>query len=283
MIAHTMIGALLALATMLPLAWKWQLGVARMAGLVALLALLCGLCVSAVPPLAALGLGVRSGLVWLLTFVAVFAVLAYCFYRDPVRVTPDRDDIVVSPADGTVLYVREAQRGLLPVATKHGHDYPLQELTRTPLVGTDAMVVGIGMSFLDVHVNRAPIAGRVVLQRHFSGRFGSLRRPEMVFENERATSVIVREGLQVAVVQIASRLVRQIVSFVGEGQDVALGQRIGMIRFGSQVDLVLPAAPHVRLAVKPGERVVAGRSIIATLEHVGERATGRDRAGMTAP
>jgi phosphatidylserine decarboxylase len=282
MIAYTAIGALLALAAVLPLAWKWQLGVARMAGLVVLLALLCGLCVGVVPPLAARGLALRSGLVWLLTLVAVFAVLAYCFYRDPDRASPHRDDVVLSPADGTVLYVREARQGLLPVATKHGHDYPLQELTKTPLVGRDAVVVGIGMSFLDVHVNRAPIAGRVVLQRHFSGRFGSLRRPEMVFENERATSVIACEDLQVAVVQIASRLVRQIVSFVGEGQDVALGQRIGMIRFGSQVDLVLPAASQMRLAVKPGERVVAGRSIIATLERVSERAAGRDRTSMTA-
>ena len=70
------------------------------------------------------------------------------------------------------------------------------------------------MSFLDVHVNRAPIAGRVRLRKHFPGRFGSLGKPEMVFENERATTVIERGGMEIAMVQIASRLVRQIAAFV---------------------------------------------------------------------
>src|SRR5262249_61926642 len=123
--------------------------------------------------------------------------------------------------------------GMLPVSTKHGHGYPLVELTKTPLSSAEAVVIGIGMSLTDVHVNRSPIRGRVTLQRHFPGRFGSLRRPEMVFENERATTVIEWDGLQVAVVQIASRLVRQIVAFVREGQDVTLGQRIGGVRLGS--------------------------------------------------
>src|SRR5262249_10709964 len=77
-----------------------------------------------------------------------------------------------------------------------------------------------------------------------------------------------REGLQLAVVQIASRLVRKIVVFVSPGQDVALGQRIGMIRFGSQVDIVLPARDELRVTVKEGERVWAGESVIATIAPV---------------
>ena len=87
----------------------------------------------------------------------------------------------------------------------------------------------------------------------------------MVFENERATTVIERGDIEVAVVQIASRLVRQIVSFVKEGEDVALGQRIGVIRLGSQVDVVLPARPDVLINVQPGQRVRAGESVLAVV------------------
>src|SRR5206468_3847117 len=211
----------------------------------------------------------QVGLVWLLTLMAACAILAYRFYRDPERGVPDRDDVIVSPADGKVIYVHESRGGVLPVSTKHGHPYTLRELTKMPLHSEGAVVIGIGMSFLDVHVNRAPIQGRITLQRRFSGRFGSLRLPEMVFENERVTTVIGRDDLQVSVVQIASRLVRQIISFVHEGQEVALGQRIGMIRLGSQVDLVLPARGDVKVMVKPGERVWAGESVVAVFQRTG--------------
>ncbi|MDQ3854770.1 MAG: phosphatidylserine decarboxylase, partial [Chloroflexota bacterium] len=95
--------------------------------------------------------------------------------------------------------------------------------------------------------------------------------PEMVFENERATTIIERDDLQVAVVQIASRLVRQIATFVREGQDVTLGQRIGVIRLGSQVDLVVPAREDLKVTVQPGQRVTAGTAIIAVLERTGSR------------
>ena len=148
-------------------------------------------------------------LVWLLTLALAVALLAFRFYRDPERRVPDGDDTILSPADGEVVYVREARGGMLPVSSKLGRDYPLQELTKTPLATDDNIVVGIALSFLDVHVNRAPIGGRAVVKRHFPGRFGSLRRPEMVFENERATLVLERGELQIAVVMIASRLVRR--------------------------------------------------------------------------
>lgn len=103
----------------------------------------------------------------------------------------------------------------------------------------------------------------------------------MVFENERATTVIEQDGLQVAVVQIASRLVRQIVSFLHEGQQIALGQRIGVIRFGSQVDLVLPVRQDVKLTVYPGEQLRAGQSIIATFQPMSSHAVGTlERPGI---
>jgi phosphatidylserine decarboxylase len=265
---YLLLGILLSLLTTLPLAWKWQLGVLRVAWVVLALAMLSGLSVALVGSLVTIGAGLRSVLIWLLTMSAAFSVLAYRFYRDPERTSPDSDGAVVSPADGVVIYVRKSTGGMLPISTKHGHQQRLVELTKTPLNSEEAVVIGIGMSFTDVHVNRAPMKGRVTLQRHFPGRFGSLRRPEMVFENERATTVIEREGLQVAVVQIASRLVRKISVFVSPGQDVSQGQRIGVIRFGSQVDLVLPSRGNLRIIVQEGERVRAGESVVARMEHV---------------
>lgn len=271
MFESALLGTLLAVLTVLPLAWKWQLGLARMASLTGLFGVL---------PSLAMGLwgspdfAPRIAVIWVATLILVFGYLLYRFYRDPERVAPLRDDVIVSPADGEVVYVRESRNGTLPVATKQGQPYRLEELTKTPFDSRDAVVIGIAMNFLDVHVNRAPIAGRVSAQHHFPGLFGSLRRPEMIFWNERATTVIDGAGLQVAVVQIASRLVRQIVAFIRKGQEVSLGQRIGAIRFGSQVDLVLPARGDLQLAVKPGDRVVAGESIIATIERSGPGETG---------
>jgi phosphatidylserine decarboxylase len=280
MLNYTLLGTLVALMTTLPLAWKWQLGIRRTAFVVVVLSLLSGLIIAFLGNMIGINAVLRPGLVWLLTLAAAFAILAYRFYRDPKRQVPDRDNVIVSPADGVVLYVHESRGGMLPVSTKHGHNYTLQELTRTPLQSEEAVVIGIGMSFLDVHVNRAPIAGRISRQRHFPGRFGSLRLPEMVFENERATTVIERKELQVAVVQIASRLVRQIVTFVCEGQEVALGQRIGVIRLGSQVDLVLPTGEDVTVTITPGERVVAGESVVAMLRR--SNAGAAKRSGVLA-
>jgi phosphatidylserine decarboxylase len=116
-----------------------------------------------------------------------------------------------------------------------------------------------------VHVNRAPIAGRVRLVEHVRGTFGSLRNAENLLTNERVTTIIEDENLQVALVQIASRLVRRIVTFVSEDRVLGLGQRIGAIRFGSQVDLIIPVRQDVRITVQVGDRVVAGRTIAAVI------------------
>lgn len=274
MLKYTLVGTLLALMTLLPLQWRLRVGdtsLRRTAFVIIVLAVLASLLATLIGTLIPINTVLRVIFIWFLTPLLTLATVAYCFYRNPRRTPPDRDDVIISPADGEVIYVREARNGILPVSTKQGRNYTLHELTKTPLHMDDAVVIGIWMTLLDVHVNRAPIAGRIVLQRHFPGSFYSKKEPGMEFENERATTIIEREGLQVAMAQIASRLVRQIASFVREGQEVALGQRMGMIRFGSQVDLVLPAREDVKVIVQPGTRVRAGETIIAAYAYVPER------------
>lgn len=264
MVTDALLGVALALLTALPLAWKWELGVRRAAIAVIVVGVACSLLVAAarsaladlLPPFL---------IVYGLSLAILSAFLAYRFYRDPERVGPDRDDVIVSPADGLVIYVRKSAGGRVPVSAKHGREYTLEELTKTPLVAQEALIVGIALSFLDVHVNRAPVAGSVVLQGHHKGVFRSLKHPESLLENERATTIIERGGNQLAVVLIASRLVRRIISYVRQGDAVACGQRIGAIRFGSQVDLVLPVDWGATLCIEPGQRVIAGQSVIAVL------------------
>jgi phosphatidylserine decarboxylase len=276
-LVSTLAGALLALALALPLAWKWELGVRRVALAVTGLALTSGLVVAVTASDADLGSAVQALLVAGLALAVAVAILAYRFYRDPERRPPvSGDDLIVSPADGQVIYVRHASGGVLPSSTKKGRDYELVELTKTPLKHDDAIVIGIAMSFLDVHVNRAPIAGRVRLRQHFPGRFGSLGKPEMVYENERATTVIERGDIEIAMVQIASRLVRQIASFVKVGETVELGQRVGVIRLGSQVDVVVPARPGVTVQVEQGQRVRAGESVLAVVASKSPRDASAD-------
>ena len=256
-------GAALAASMMLALAWKWQLGMRRTSAGLAVIGALAGVAALSLGTALALSVVGRGLLGAAFALGGALGILAYRFYRDPERATPDGDDLVVSPADGEIVYVKRCRDGRLPVAQKHGASVALEELTHTALHERDAVVVGIAMSFLDVHVNRAPIAGHVAVSRHFPGRFGSLRRPEMVFENERTTTLIAGSKLEVAVVQIASRLVRQIASYVREGEDVTLGQRIGIIRLGSQVDVVLPQRRDLCVLVREGDRVAAGVSVIA--------------------
>jgi phosphatidylserine decarboxylase len=264
LVGWLLIGALAAVATASAVAWKWQLNLSRATAtaclLAAFVAIAIGIIVSSTSQPGFLG----APAVWIGTLALGIVTVLVRFYRDPERTSPEGDDLVVSPADGTVLYVKESIGGVIPAAEKKGREYRLDELTKTQLRRSDAVILGIGLSMLDVHVNRAPISGRVRLQNRFPGRFGSLRRPEMVFENERATIVVERDSLEVAVVLIASRLVRRIVTFVDVGESIARGQRIGVIRFGSQVDLVLPSS-GVDVLVKPGERVVAGETVLATL------------------
>ena len=189
---------------------------------------------------------------WLLVLLA--AAIAF-FFRDPMRVTPLRAGLVVAPADGQVLAITSVSG---PQEFGFGD--------------TDRIRISIHLSLFDVHVNRAPISGRVVRSVYVPGAFFNPTLNKASEENERRALVLVSdEGVEVGVVQIAGVVVRRIVTFAGEGDTLAIGQRIGLIRFGSRVDVYLP--PGVSSLVCEGQRMVAGETVIADLKS-GEH--GRD-------
>lgn len=176
---------------------------------------------------------------------AVLSLWVVYFFRDPWRVTPRREGVLVSPADGIVTAVGPAA--------------PPPELG---MGEAEFVRVGIFLSLFDVHVNRAPIAGRVVALAYKKGRFLDAGREEAGLENERmAIRLAPGEGPEIAFVQVAGLVARRIVCELREGQRVAAGQRIGLIRFGSRVDVYCPP-PYVTMVVA-GQRMIGGETIIA--------------------
>lgn len=200
------------------------------------------------------------------------SLMILCFWRDPERVPPEEEGVVLSAADGMVVYVRPVDEGSAPLVTKDGRDYLLRELTGTTLLPATAHVIAVEMNLLNVHVNRCPIAGQVKLLKYIEGKFISLRKDEAPFVNARLTTIIENASLTLAVVQVASRLVRRIESYLSVGEMVSAAQRLGMIRFGSLVAVVLPEREDVRIEVKPGDRVTAGISVLARYKVKDERA-----------
>ena len=181
---------------------------------------------------------------WLATLLTVWC--AY-FFRDPPRVTPVRDGIVVSPADGRVSQVVNA------VPPKE------LELGERPLPR-----VSIFMSVFDCHVNRSPVAGRIERIIYHPGKFLSADLDKASEDNERNAFVIAMpNGRRIAAVQIAGLVARRIVPFAREREAVAAGQRIGMIRFGSRVDVYLPEG--TRALAAEGQTAIAGETVIADL------------------
>jgi phosphatidylserine decarboxylase len=183
-----------------------------------------------------------SPLGWLGLIVTLW--IAY-FFRDPWRVTPRRDGLVVSPADGIVVSLGPA----LPPAELDMGAEPV-------------MRVGVFLNLFDVHVARAPVAGRVAARRYTKGRFLNASLDKASLDNERlALRLAAAEGPDVACVLIAGLVARRIVCPLYEGQRLAAGERIGLIRFGSRVDIYCPP-PYV-LLVALGQRMVGGETVIA--------------------
>lgn len=187
------------------------------------------------------------GLLWQPLFWIGAGLTLWCtlFFRDPVRVTPVDPAIVVSPADGRVCYVGAAA--------------PPAELGLAP---GPWQRVSVFMSVFDVHINRAPVSGRIVRVAYRPGAFFNADLDKASEQNERNGFVIEEpDGRRIGVVQIAGLVARRIVPFVGEGATVSAGERIGMIRFGSRLDVYLPEGTPVLVAV--GQQAVAGETIIA--------------------
>jgi phosphatidylserine decarboxylase len=195
-----------------------------------------------------LACGAAAVLAWLLSWSLTAGVwtlaclfLLY-FFRDPERDVPPEEAAIVSPADGKVIAVDEVQE---------------EKFMRGP-----AKRVAIFMNVFDVHVNRAPVAGTVAATVHRDGRFLAAFKEEAARANEQqATLLETEQGRKVLMVQIAGLLARRIIFYGRPGDRLAKGERLGMICFGSRVDLYLPES--CLITVKPGDRVKAGASLVA--------------------
>jgi len=184
-----------------------------------------------------------SPLGWLGSLATLWCVY---FFRDPARVTPIRDGIVVAPADGRVSRIVNAP------APKE------LELGERPLPR-----VSIFMSVFDCHVNRSPLAGRIERVIYRPGAFLNADLDKASEDNERNCLLIASDSGRIGMVQIAGLIARRIVCFVREGATVGAGERIGMIRFGSRVDVYLPEG--VRPLIAEGQTAIAGETVIADL------------------
>lgn len=168
------------------------------------------------------------------------------FFRDPQRVTPIDDDLIISPADGIVQTIKE--------------DSPPKELG---LKGSKMTRVSIFLNVFDVHVNRSPVTGTVKKLSYHPGKFFNASLDKASKHNERQSILMTTEnGKEIAVVQIAGLIARRIVCNLEEGQKTNSGERFGIIRFGSRVDIYLPKGIEPQVIV--GQRVLGGETIIGS-------------------
>ncbi|HKA72091.1 MAG TPA: phosphatidylserine decarboxylase [Xanthobacteraceae bacterium] len=188
---------------------------------------------------------VWSPLGWLGTMATAWCAF---FFRDPPRVTPVGDRLVVAPADGKVSLITNAM--------------PPKELASS-LGERPLPRVSIFMSVFDCHVNRSPVSGRIERMVYTPGKFINADLDKASEDNERNSLIIACGGGRIGVVQIAGLIARRIVPFVREGGVISGGERIGLIRFGSRVDVYLPAG--VRPLVVEGQTAIAGETVVAIL------------------
>ncbi len=188
--------------------------------------------------------------------LAVLTLCVLAFFRDPLRVTPQNDRAIVAPADGLITLI-----GKVP---------PPRELTMddgtglVPMSSEPVTRISIFMSVFDVHINRTPIAGTVKRVIYIPGKFVNADLDKASEENERQHVLIERgDGLRVCFTQIAGLVARRIVPFVKPGDIIASGQRIGLIRFGSRVDVYLPAGTEPKVLMD--QKTIAGETVLAEL------------------
>jgi phosphatidylserine decarboxylase len=177
----------------------------------------------------------------------LLTIWCYYFFRDPERVTPQRDGLVISPADGIVSLIEPA----VPPAELGMADAPL---TR----------VSVFMSVFNCHVNRVPVGGEITAIAYRPGKFLSADLDKASDDNERnSLRIKMRDGRDLAVVQIAGLVARRIVCFVEPGADMRTGERFGLIRFGSRLDVYLPDGVEPMVSV--GQTMIAGETVLAEL------------------
>jgi len=185
-------------------------------------------------------------LAWPMAFVTLWVA---AFFRDPVRTVPQGEGLIVAPADGLVTLIETVA---VPRELAGDHALGDQPLTR----------VSIFMSVFDVHINRAPIGGTVKAVIYIAGKFLNADLDKASEENERQYLLIEgHDGQRIGFTQIAGLVARRIMPFVKPGDILAAGQRFGLIRFGSRVDIFLPAGSAPRVAL--GQRTIAGETILA--------------------
>jgi phosphatidylserine decarboxylase len=183
------------------------------------------------------------------------SAFVFAFFRDPERVVPQGDNLIVSPADGLVSLITQVP----PPPELQGDDATGRGLGRDPVTR-----VSIFMSVFDVHINRAPVSGTIRRIIYIPGRFLNADLDKASEENERQHILIERnDGTPIGFTQIAGLVARRIIPFVKPGDLVAVGQRIGLIRFGSRVDVYLPAGTDAKVLL--GQRVIAGETVLAEM------------------
>ena len=169
------------------------------------------------------------------------------FFRDPERFPPDRDNVVVAPADGRVSAIEKVE---VP-----------RELD---LDGEQRVRISIFLSVFDVHINRSPVAGTIRKITYVPGKFLNAELDKASEENERQCLTLeTGKGTRIGCIQIAGLVARRIVTFVREGDTVSLGERFGLIRFGSRTDIYLP--PECKPLVRVGQAAVGGETVLAEL------------------
>ena len=174
-------------------------------------------------------------------------IWCYYFFRDPKRTTPVREGLLVSPADGVISLIEKT----MPPPEL---DIEKEELTR----------ISVFMNVFNCHVNRSPIAGKVMEINYRPGKFFNASLDKASVDNERNSLVLqIPDGRQIVVVQIAGLVARRIVSFVKPKQTLRIGQRFGLIRFGSRVDIYLPTGVQPLVCI--GQIMVSGETVIADL------------------
>ncbi|MFZ1815681.1 MAG: phosphatidylserine decarboxylase [Rhizobiaceae bacterium] len=179
-------------------------------------------------------------------FYIGLALTAWCayFFRDPQRVSPVSDDLVISPADGRVSHIGQA--------------IPPRELG----LGTDPLMrISVFMNVFNCHVNRSPVRGRLDIVAHKAGKFLNAELDKASEDNERNALLIDGPHGKVAVVQVAGLVARRIVCWAREGDTLGVGERFGLIRFGSRLDVYLPRGATVSVAL--GQTAIAGETILA--------------------